>query len=334
MEIAAGVSPEDRFEGVAALPSDVTRALYPYGRLTRRFSGSPRLLRHVLATCRRFDAVHVHSVWNLPSYVAAWIAVLLRVRLVISPHGSLEPYDLRKHAGAKRLLGPLFVRPLLSRAHVVLCTTEREADQLTTYGATVRTAVLTLPSFGGPAHAEHLTRPADEARELLFLGRLDPKKGVEVLLETMERLPPDVRLTIAGDGEPAYADGLRALGRSDALADRVRFVGWLTGEQKASAYAAADLFVLLSYNENFGITVMEAAEHGVPVVLTTEVYAGQALVDEGAAVLATHDPDEAATVITGLLADAQRREAMSAAGVRLAAQDREALDASYSALLG
>ena len=72
-----------------------------------------------------FDAVHVHSTWSIPTIVASLLALRKQTRLIISPHGSLEPYDVRKHARQKQLLGPLFVRPLLNRASTVLCTTHQ-----------------------------------------------------------------------------------------------------------------------------------------------------------------------------------------------------------------
>jgi len=104
---------------------------------------------------------------------------------------------------------------------------------------------------------------------LLFLGRLDPKKGIENLLRALAQLSDDsIGLTICGMGDPRYAETLRALVRALGLNEQVNFLGHVTGDAKRSAFLEADICVVPSHSENFGMVVAEALAHGVPVVVS------------------------------------------------------------------
>jgi len=104
---------------------------------------------------------------------------------------------------------------------------------------------------------------------VLFLGRLHPKKGIEVLVEALRRLPTErVRLLVAGAGEPEYVERLQAAARDLTLTDRVHFAGHLNGDDRRLALASADAFALTSHSENFGLSVAEAMAAGLPVVVS------------------------------------------------------------------
>jgi glycosyltransferase involved in cell wall biosynthesis len=110
---------------------------------------------------------------------------------------------------------------------------------------------------------------------VLFLGRIDEKKGIPFLLSAAESLlaeVPDLWLVLVGNGDPKLEATLRECISSGPLASRTTWCGFLSGAEKASAYAAADVFVLPSKNENFGITVVEAMHEGLPVIISHEVY--------------------------------------------------------------
>ena len=316
--IASGQVDGGAYTGLEQVDAGVQVLLLPYSRSTRRFAGSRALRRWLSENAGDFDAVHVHSMWSIPTVVASLIALRRKTRLIISPHGSLEPYDVRKHARQKQVLGPLFIRPLLNRASTVLCTTHREADGMVTYGADPRLASLPLPP-GAPSRPGR-TREAFRAAYdvpldaplILFLGRLDEKKGLHVLVDALAHVPRELgaHLMVVGRGEAPYEAAIRAQVTSTGLDDRIIFAGWLSGTDKADAFHAADLFALLSFNENFGITVVEAAQAHLPVLLTRDVYASPELLEFGAAVATTRDPVEAGAALAELIGSPDRLQTM------------------------
>jgi glycosyltransferase involved in cell wall biosynthesis len=105
---------------------------------------------------------------------------------------------------------------------------------------------------------------------LIFLSRLHEKKGIDLLIKALSQLVPDVELDIYGSGSKDYLEKLKNLAIHQGLEDRVRFHGHVSGESKARAFLNADLFVLPSHSENFGIAIAEALAHGVPVITTNK----------------------------------------------------------------
>ncbi len=125
-----------------------------------------------------------------------------------------------------------------------------------------------------------------------------------------------VRLVVAGRGDPAYERHVRDLADERGVGSRMYWAGWLGTQDKADAYHAADLFVLLSYNENYGITVIEAAQAGLPILLTEDVYTSPELLRAGLARATTREPRVAATALADLLHDREALDSMAAAARR------------------
>lgn len=299
-------------QDVVGLAPEVQVIEFARSRLTARFAGSRTLGRWLRANVTARDTVHVHAVWDIASSTGARVARSRRAHLVLSPHGSLEPFDLRKHAPAKKVLGRLVVRPSL-RAGVVHCTTHREADCLETYGARPDVHVIPLPADDPPGPAERNDFRVSHgltAQEplLLFLGRVDYKKGIAHLLQAMVQMTQPARLVIAGSGEPGYVEEVRALATELGLSDRVVWVGWLGPEDRRDAYFSCDVFVLLSDAENFGIVVVEALQHDCVVVASEQVGVAVDVADQGGVLLAQRDPRSAAAVLDKALSDADLRE--------------------------
>lgn len=311
----------DTHAALADLHADVDVRLFARGRLTARFAGSSRLRAWLRKHVTSFDTVHTHSVWDLPSYTASRIAIRAGVRLVISPHGSLDPYDVRKHARAKQLLGPVFVRRVLDSATTVLCTTQREARDLVDYGARPTTKVVPIPlsvvdrpSCDAEEFKEHWGIPQDVPL-LLFLSRLDAKKGLSHLLGALSKMTSPAHLLIVGAGEHAFESDLEHRIVDLGLEARITRTGWLSGEDKAAAFVASDLFVLLSDFENYGIAVVEALQHGLPSVTSSEVYIGQDLAAMGAVLIAEREPGSAARTLDDALTDSEMRGQLKACGL-------------------
>lgn len=244
----------------------VTVAVYPAWRFPRRFAVSIALARSLRHQSRQVDVVHNHSLWSMVNFAAGWVASSQRALLVTSPHGTLSPWALDRRKSAKRLLWPLQAR-VLRGAGLLHATSIFEYRDIRRLGLTAPVVILPigidLPPLSTSSQAN------GGPRTLLFLGRIHPVKGLDRLLSAwgrLQRSQPEWQLVIAGHGEAAHERDIRALAASLQL-QRVTFPGPLYGNAKSAVFNAADLFVLPTHSENFGVAVAEALAHSCPAVV-------------------------------------------------------------------
>jgi glycosyltransferase involved in cell wall biosynthesis len=165
---------------------------------------------------------------------------------------------------------------------------------------------------------------------------LDAKKGLDLLLQAFAQvLPrhPDAALVIAGDGDPGLVSRLKREAKSLGVSQPIVWAGFLAGEDKLAALAAADLFVLPSYSENFGVAAVEALAAGLPVVLTDQVGIAAEVEASQAGLVVPPDVDSLTAALDRLLSDSALRQTL----VRNAHQlvdERFSLDAMTRRLLG
>ncbi len=229
-----------------------------------------------------FDLLHVHALFSFASTAAATAARRAGVPYVIRPLGTLAPYGLRQHRLLKSISLRLVERRALERAAALHCTSQLEANEIQALGLSTCTRIIPLgidvARFHEPQPPDWLARRAPRLagrRVLLFLSRIDRKKGIELLLAGVAQLQKEstkpVALVIAGAGEPAYLRALQQQAEQLGLTESVLWAGHLEDHDKRAALAAAHVFVLPSEAENFGIAVVEAMAAGVPVVLSRDV---------------------------------------------------------------
>lgn len=295
----------------------VERRLFPASRPVARFGGSVRQLWWLWRNVRAFDEVQSHSLFSLSAVYAIVICAVRRVPVFLWPHSSIDPFDLLKHARIKRILGPTLIRGLLDRCDGLLFTTTHESLIAVTYGSRTPHDVVPLPvaplSLEGTDAAAWRMRhgvPTD-VPVVLFLGRIDYKKRLPLLVEAVSLLERrETHLVVVGDGP----DSERALVHEAAercdMSDRIHFTGWLEGMERVDAFAAADVFALLSDMENFGLAVVEALSIGCPAVISHHVYLAGDLERAGAAVCVDRDAAAAAKAIDMLLAHPDQAAAM------------------------
>lgn len=222
---------------------------------------------HPLAIC------HQHGVWLRCSHETTRFAHSRGIPLVVAPRGMLEPWAINNSKWKKKLAWALYQKRDLQKATVFHATAQSEAESIRRLGFKQPIAVIPngvqLPE-AVEWDSGNVGRSEGGVRTALFLSRINPKKGLPMLLDAWAKVAPaDWRLVIAGNDDsnhlPVVVRKIRELG----LADRVTIAGPLFGEAKEAAYRNADLFVLPSYSENFGIVVAEALGYGVPVLTTT-----------------------------------------------------------------
>lgn len=265
-----------------AINDRITPATLPYPvHYARRFAGhciAPGLLARLPAAVRWADIVHVTGTYNMPTLPSFILARAMGKPVVWSPRGALQatedwpdaPNLTIKH-GFERLANIL--RPRDAVLHV---TAAQEATQSTKRLSGIASAIIPN-AVDVPAQISKRPGEAGKCR-LMFLSRLHPKKGLEALFDAMARLPTGFALDIYGTGDAAYVRMLEM--RAGLSNGRIRLHGHVEGAAKSAAFAGADLFVLPSHSENFGIVVAEALAHAVPV-LTTQTTPWQGLDTHG-----------------------------------------------------
>jgi len=267
--IASGVAVQlAALQRPSARPSLPYLKTFPFGIGPARLGISPTLRRwlHVQAASGRVEIMHTHSLWMMPNVYPGHACRKSPCRLVVSPRGTLSSWALSRNAAQKKIFWRWMQEPALRAAACFHATAESEYEDVRRCG--FRQPVCILPN-GVDLPPLMLTRSSGR-RQLLFLGRIHPKKGVELLLRAWQVAAPrfpDWELRIAGPGEAKYVAQMAALAL-DLRVERIAFSGPVYGENKLRAYRQASLFILPTHSENFGMSVAEALAAGTPAIVT------------------------------------------------------------------
>lgn len=314
--------------------------VHALGPVKNRYARSPRLKPWLEKNISRYDAVVVHGLWqDLGRTVREVCRAPGTPPYFVIPHGMLDPalrktYPFRHFK--KWVYWQLVERHVLREARAVLftCEEERRLARETFPGYKCNEAVIsygaTVPQSNDPAFAAAWqTRcPAVTNRPFwLYLGRVHSKKGVDLLLRAYARvrqlcpglaLPNFPDLVIAGPClDEGYLATLKQLATDKAIAPYVHWIGMLSGAAKWGSLHAAEMFVLPSHQENFGIAVVEALACGRPVLITDRVNIWRELAKDGAALVETDDESGIERLLQRWLAlAADRRQHMSAAAAQ------------------
>lgn len=211
--------------------------------------------------------VNDHGAWRPSNAVAAWAASRGKAALVLHPRGMLMSWSLRHHRLRKLAAMGTYQGWALRRADLIVATSADEARETRAGGVSAPVAV--IPNGIGFPTTEVKRGSEGAERCALFLSRIHRKKGILDLVEAWIVVRPSGwRLAIAGPDEEGTLVDLARKVREAGMESRIRFLGSIPDAQKWDLYRSADLFVLPSYSENFGIVVGEALASGVPVITT------------------------------------------------------------------
>lgn len=321
--------PNDDFwqaEYTARYPLTVIKHIGPRG------FGYSTMFRSVLADrLKHVDLIHVHNVWGYANRLAADLCPKFKVPFLVSTHGMLDPHSMGRKAWKKRLYGRLFEFPALRRAAGLVFThTEEERLARETCGQLPKGYVVPLGTSDPPTDSRQdlaslfLSQFPGTARgpRVMFLSRLHEKKGLNLLLPAFQRLlkkSTSSQLVLVGPGETNYIQHLQSYANSLGISEQTHFVGPLHGQLKWAALAAADIYVLPSYQENFAIALVEAMRVGTPVVCSQRINIWSDLVDAGAATVCDLNVESVAQSILELLQHEEHAREQAARASAMAA---------------
>lgn len=241
---------------------------FPLGVGPRRLGRSPAMVQwfdeHLRS--RSVELIHNHSLWMMPNVYPGRVAKLYGIPYVVSPHGTLSAWAMDNGSKVKKAFWPLVQRPALEAVACFHATAKSEYEDIRRMG--FRQPVAVIPNGIDIPSAKEPLR--NEMRTLLFLGRIHPIKGLDLLLKAWQAvLPrfPEWQLRIVGPDNGGYLSRMETLASELRLA-HVEFCGPLYGEAKLNAYREAELFVLPTHSENFGVAVAEALAAGIPAIVT------------------------------------------------------------------
>jgi glycosyltransferase involved in cell wall biosynthesis len=249
----------------------------------RRYKFSLSLLRWLAKYGHCYDLVHIHALFSPVSTAAATVARHQKLPYILRPLGTLDPADLQKKRQLKNLYAALLERPNLAGAAAIHFTSDQEAKISDRFGTLTHDLVIplgvTLPKSAEQSFRDRVGIPCDRPL-LLFMSRIDPKKGLDLLIPALENLANEGRsfqfvLAGANPQDLAYEAKIRHQIQSSVLHDRTTLTGFISGGEKTTLLQEADLFILPSYYENFGIAVAEAMAAGTPVVISDQVHIWQ-----------------------------------------------------------
>nr|WP_315188286.1 glycosyltransferase [uncultured Flavobacterium sp.] len=217
------------------------------------------------------DLFHGHGIWEQPVHQMAKKARKRNLPYIISVRGMLEPWSLTQGKFKKKIALMLFQHKDLQRANCLHATGKMELESIRALG--FNNPIADIPN--GIQTDQYPVKDFSKKRDLkkiLFLSRIHPKKGIEILINSWEKLNPEIRenwiVEIAGNGEETYIQSLNKIVQSKNLQNQITIVGPVFGAEKVNSYQNADIFVLPTYSENFGIVIAEALSCGTPVITT------------------------------------------------------------------
>jgi len=281
----------------------------------RTVSWNPAVKRYCRVRLQNFDVIHIFGLYDLLGPSVASACRVRNLPYVLEPIGMFVP--IVRSLRLKGLYHLVWGRRLFEGASAVIATSDQEAEELAAGGvpgekiALRRNGVEVPESWPKPGEFRKAHGIAEDAKLVLYLGRLSEKKSPDLLLQAFARLPEQLggktlQLVFAGPDEGGMTSQLEQMATQLGVRTRLQLAGPVFGADKWAAYRDADVFVLPSQNENFGNTAAEAVAAGTPVIVTEQCGIAPLLADE-AGVVVPHDSDALSEAILRVLNEMELR---------------------------
>ncbi|MCL1470628.1 glycosyltransferase [Argonema antarcticum] len=308
----------------------------------KEFIFSPAITKWLWENIKNYDILDNHYLFSYSSSCAGAIARWQNVPYTVRTMGQLAPWALAQSRLKKEIYTFLIERQNLNRAAAIHCTSNGEAEDVRNFG--IQTPTVTLPlGVNQPVYwpqAKQKLREiygiAVEKPVVLFLSRLHYKKRPDLLVQALGKLAAKqskFHLVLAGSGETDYLNYLKSLVLSLGLTAETTFPGFVEGQDKDLLLQGADIFVLPSFSENFGIAVAEALAHGLPVIITPDIQIAPEIAAAKAGLVVEGEVEPLANAIAQLLTSPQQRQDLGENGKDLV-QRRYSWSAIASHLTG
>lgn len=294
-----------------------------------RFFFSPGLAAQLLRKMPSFDLLHLQGNWIFPTLSGSRTARLYGIPYILTPRGSLFPWALAQKSLKKKAYLRLFERSTLYKAARLHYTSELERRVSENAFPGIPGVVVPNPVEGCPRNGisgaifRRRIGVTEETPLVVFLGRLHPMKGLDLLIESARRViadVPDAVFALIGPDEDGHGEAIRAAVARAGLERAVRLPGAAYGQEKWEALKAADAFVFPSHRENFGMAAAEALSCGVPVVTSDAVGIAGDIREEKAGLVVERTAKGFADGVITLLRNKELRVGMGAAGRDLVAR--------------
>lgn len=279
----------------------------------RALSLNPGMVSFCRGPLRNYDVVHVYGLYDFLGPAVTFFCRKNRIPYVVEPMGMFRP--IVRSIGLKKVYHEALGKRLLAGAHRLIATSDQEKRELIDGGIDSARIIVRRNGVEAPQSTPQRAvfrkewQIPSQAKLVLYLGRVEPKKSPELLLEAFaqwcqtSQFGANSVLVVAGpEQDRAYSARLRSLASSLGITDSVRFIGPLYDERKWSAYCDADVFVLPSQNENFGNSAAEAMACGTPVIVTDQCGIAPIIKDR-AGLIVSHDLASIANALRILLED-------------------------------
>jgi glycosyltransferase involved in cell wall biosynthesis len=276
-----------------------------------------------------FDVIHIHAVFSHACIATANACRKKGVPYIVHPIGTLDPWSLKQKRFRKKLFWHLAVKKMLAGAAAIHYTAVPEQKLAEEALGINRGVVIPLGVETNSACQTETTGNPGELHSylnggpfVLMLSRLHRKKGLELLLGAFLSISKrsefkNWRLVLAGDGEPQYVNSLRRLIEKEGGSANVVFTGWIVGTEKQTALQQASLLALTSYQENFGLCVVEALACGTPVIVSPHVNLAPQILQAGAGWVAPLERTSLERTLMEAMQNAHERSLRGAAGREL-----------------
>lgn len=312
-----GLQPAWERELRQRLPERMELRLFPQvGRHTANLSSA--LLRWVWRNAAEFDLLVLRALMHPLTTAVGWAARRRGLPYLVVPHGTLSEWTYcHRRTALKKVYFALVERRTLEGATAVRFTSEAERTEAERLDFSTEATVIPHPY---EVRDDFEVTKDKEAGLVLFLSRLDPVKGIDTLLAataTARKNRSELRLVLAGSGPSSYEREVRKRISDLGLEEVVELPGFVTGRDKDELLRRAEVFVLPSEHENFGIAAVEALDAGLPVVISPEVDVAPAVEKYRAGRVVERSAESLAEAVLGILADPEEARAMAERARRL-----------------